>query len=123
MYNKRVHDYFFSLKHVGSVDLHNHFAVVSKNTQQGQGSIEFYMQCNQDRVIIRACFKTNGNPYVIASLEWICRQLEGKRIVSVPEIDYQLIVKELGLPVAHYPIALRVIEVYKEALILMNQRK
>jgi nitrogen fixation protein NifU and related proteins len=123
MYNKRIHDYFFSPKHVGSIALSNHLAVVSRNSQQGQGNIEFYMQCNQDRIIIRACFKTNGNPYVIASLEWICRQLEGHNIASVPRIDYQCIVKELNIPMTHYPIALRAIDVYKEALVLMNQKK
>ncbi len=123
IYNKTVKDCFFSPRHAGVVDLNDRFAVVVKNNQKGQGSIEFYMQRNSDGTIARACFKTNGNPYVIASLEWLCRQLEGQTIDAVPQIDYQLIVKELDIPVAQYPIALRIIDVYKEALLLTKKDK
>lgn len=120
-YNKIVHDCFFAPQHVGILDLKNCFTVVFKNTQQNQGKIEFYMQCNNDRTIMRACFKTNGNPYVIASLEWLCRQLEGKNINSLPPIDYLRIINELDIPVEYYPVALRVIDAYKEALFLMRK--
>lgn len=97
------------------------FSITVKNTQKGQGTIEFYMQCNSQGTIVRACFKTNSNPYVIASLEWLCRLLEGQAINSVPPIDYQLIIKELDIPIAQYPVALRIIDVYKEALLLINK--
>ncbi|WP_273199484.1 MULTISPECIES: iron-sulfur cluster assembly scaffold protein [Legionella] len=122
MYNRTVRDCFFSPRHVGVVDLTERFANVVKNNQKGQGIIEFYTQCNADGIIVRACFKTNGNPYVIASLEWLCRQLEGQTINTVPQIDYQLIVKELNIPVTQYPIAVRVMDVYKEALLLIKRR-
>ncbi|KTD03533.1 iron-sulfur cluster assembly scaffold protein [Fluoribacter gormanii] len=121
MYNKIVRDCFFSPKHVGVVDLNDQLAVVVKNNQKGQGVIELYMQCNPDDTIVKACFKTNGNPYIIASLEWLCRQLEGMSIMTAPQIDYQLIVKELDIPVAQYPIALRIVDVYKEVLFLMKK--
>lgn len=121
MYNKTVRDCFFAPKHAGVIDLNNHSAVVVKNNQKGQGVIELYMLCNPDGTIVRACFKTNGNPYVIASLEWLCRQLEGKTINAAPQIDYQLIVNELDVPVAQYPIALRIVDVYKEVLLLMKK--
>ncbi|HHT0593101.1 TPA: iron-sulfur cluster assembly scaffold protein [Legionella anisa] len=121
MYNRIVQDCFFSPRHIGDIDLNDHFAVVVKNSQKGQGTIELYVQCDSEGTIVRACFKTNGNPYVIASLEWLCRQLEGQTMDAVPQIDYQLIVKELDIPVAQYPIALRIIDVYKEALLLMKK--
>ena len=73
--------------------------------------------------IVQACFKANGNPYVIASLEWLCRQLEGRSIDTASQIDYQRIVKELEIPVAQYPIALRLVFIKKylieETYILM----
>ncbi|KTD41507.1 iron-sulfur cluster assembly scaffold protein [Legionella parisiensis] len=121
MYNRIVQDCFFSPRHVGVINLNDQFAVVVKNNQKGQGAIELYMQCNSEGTIVRSCFKTNGNPYVIASLEWLCRQLERQPIGAVPKIDYQLVIKELDIPVAQYPIALRIIDVYKEALLLMKK--
>ena len=123
MYNEIVYDCFFSPRHVGSVDLNNQLAVVFKSGQKGQGKIELYLQCNPNGSIDRACFKTNGNPYVIASLEWLCRQLEGKTIGCAPEIDYQLIIKELDIPNVQYPTALRVVDVYKEVLFLIKKKK
>lgn len=121
IYNKIVQDCFFSPRHVGLVDLEHPFSAVFKNNQKGQGSIEFYMQCSPDGVIVRACFKTNGNPYLIASLEWLCRQVEGKTIDNAPRIDYRQLVKELEIPVVHYPVALRVMDVYKEVILIMRK--
>ncbi|USQ12565.1 iron-sulfur cluster assembly scaffold protein [Legionella lytica] len=121
MYNKTVLDYFFSPAHVGIIDLNDHTVVV-KNNQKKQGTIELYMQCGQNRVIQRICFKTNGNPYLIAGLEWLCRQIEGKLIDELPPIDYQLLVNELSIPVTQYPLALRIFSVFKETLILMNNK-
>lgn len=111
----------FLPEHVGIIDLNNHTVAV-KNNQKSQGTIELYMQCGQDRVIQRICFKTNGNPYLIAGLEWLCRQIEGKQIDELPPIDYQLLVKELNIPVTQYPLALRIFSVFKETLILMNNK-
>ncbi|WP_196398926.1 iron-sulfur cluster assembly scaffold protein [Legionella saoudiensis] len=121
MYNKTVLDYFFSPEHVGTIDLNDH-SVVVKNNQKKQGTIELYMQCGSERIIQHICFKTNGNPYLIAGLEWLCRQVEGKLIDELPPIDYQLLVNELDLPVAQYPLALRIFSIFKETLILMNNK-
>ena len=123
MYNNIVTNCFFSPKHVGVIDLNNQFAVVFKSSQKGQGQLELYLQCNPNGEIERTCFKTDGNPYIIASLEWVCRQLEGSTIDSAPKIDYQMIVKELGIPVAQYSIALRVANAYKEVLFLMKMKQ
>lgn len=122
MYNKIVLDCFFSPQHVGGIDLAQEVTVISKSNQKNQGVIEFYMQCSQDRVIKRVCFKANGNPYLIASLEWLCRQIENKLIDALPPIDYQLFIRELDVPVAQRPLILRVINIFQETLILMNNK-
>ncbi|STY29107.1 iron-sulfer cluster proteins NifU [Legionella wadsworthii] len=121
MYNRLVHDYFFKPRHVGEIDLKNHFAVVAKNHQKGQGMIELYLQCNSNGTIVRACFRSSCNPFVIAGLEWLCRFVEGKSIHATPQIDYQLIVKELEIPLTQYPLAIRIKNVYEEALLLMKR--
>lgn len=122
MYNKIVLDYFFSPQHVGVIDLTHPLAVIFESKQKNQGGIEFYMQCSQDKVIECVCFKTNGNPYLIASLEWLCREIDGRLIDQLPPIDYQLLVNALCIPVHQYPLALRVINVFKETLTLMNNK-
>ena len=122
MYNKTVQDYFFSPQHVGLIDLSSDLTVVFANTQKDQGTIEFYMQCTQDGIIQRVCFKTNGNPYLIAGLEWLCRQVEGLPLDKAPQIDYQELINDLNIPVSQYPLALRIVGIYKETLSLMNKR-
>jgi nitrogen fixation protein NifU and related proteins len=122
MYNSTVNDCFFAPRHVGTLELNHDFVVVFKNKQKDQGIIEFYMQCGQDRLIHKLRFKTNGNPYLIAGLEWLCRQLEGQALDEVALINYQVLINELDIPVPQYPLALRIVQVFKESLILMNNR-
>lgn len=117
-----VQDCFFLPKHVGIIDANHSLNVLVKNSQKNQGAIEFYIQCNSKGTIVCARFKTNGNPYVIASLEWVCRQLEGKTIDNVPQIDYLLLIKNLDIPSTQYPIALRIIDIYKEAMLLIKKK-
>lgn len=57
---------------------------------------------------------------MIAGLEWLCRQLEGKAIDNVPPIDHLLIIKNLDIPIAQYPIALRILDIYKEVMLLIK---
>lgn len=120
-YNKLVREYFFSPLHVGSVDLNQSLAQVIINHQKGQGCIEFYIQCDIDGVIGKACFKTNGNPYLIAGLEWLCRELIGKKIKNMPVIDYHVLIKELEIPITQYPLALRVVDVFKKMIMLFDK--
>lgn len=122
MYNKTVQDCFFAPRHVGRLDTNSHLVVCVTNHQAGQGTIEFYMQCQQDMSISRVCYKTNGNPYLVAGLEWLSRQLEGQSIEKILQIDYQVLIKELDIPVAQYPLALRIIGVFKEILVLMKNK-
>ena len=135
MYNELVEDCFFLTKHVGILDLQApltvHFASIQKN--QSITRIDLYVQCMENALIHKACFKATGNPYVIAALEWLCRRIEGKKLDCLEwstgqknslqdEQLYQVLVKELEIPQNQYPIALQVEDVYKEVLALMKKK-
>ncbi|CEG57176.1 iron-sulfur cluster assembly scaffold protein [Legionella fallonii] len=124
MYNERVEDCFFLPRHVGILDLNVpltvHFSSIQKN--QSVTRIDLYLQCTGDTLITKACFKATGNPYVIAALEWLCRQIEGRKLDCLKEMNYQILVKELEIPQNQYPIALQVEDVYKEVFTLMKKK-
>jgi len=122
MYNEIIRDCFFFPRHVGVIDLSLPVSVVVKNNLKNKDNIELYMHCSQDGTMQSVCFKSNGNPYVIAGLEWLCRELEGKNINSLPQINYQLMIKELAIPTVQYPVALRIEKAYKEILLLMQKK-
>lgn len=113
MYNKTIKDYFFSPAHVGTVNVQDNHSVVVRNEAKGQGDIELSVRFAADGVIEQVCFRSNGNPYLIASLEWLCRQLQGKPIHRLPQVTYQSLLAALGIPKMHYPVAIRVEELYK----------
>ena len=123
MYNKIVEDCFFSPIHVGMLDLtkdHTSHVGIGK---KGKGTvIDFYLQCNANGLIERACFKAIGNPYTIAALEWLCRQLEGAQLMELPVINYQTMIKILAIPRHQYPAAVQVEDVFKEVVSLMKKK-
>lgn len=129
IYNEIIEDCFFHPRHVGILDLQAPLTVHFTSIQNNQSTthIELYIQCTEDALIRKARFKATGNPYVIASLEWLCRQIEGKQLDSLEwgaaqkstlhdEQLYQVLVKQLEIPQNQYPIALQVEDVYKEVL-------
>lgn len=124
MYNKIVQDCFFLPKHVGVLDLSASLTVHfrSKQINQSMTKIDLYLQCTETALIYKACFKTIGNPYVIAALEWLCRQIEGRALDNLPLINYQILIKELEIPTHQYPVAIQVEDVYKEVLTLMKKK-
>jgi nitrogen fixation NifU-like protein len=123
MYNKNVEDCFFHPNHIGVMDLSDLYTVHCRHENPGQVVlVDFYLQCTQDRIISRACFKASGNPYVIAALEWLCRLTEGRQLDEVAPIDYKTLVNELEIPHAQYPLALQIGTVYKDLLALMKKK-
>lgn len=123
MYNKVVQDCFFHPRHVGELDLSNPFVVCVQNQPVNQlNAIHFYLKCEKNKLISRACFKTNGNPYVIAALEWLCRQIENRKIGALPPVSYQVFLSELEIPNHQYPIAIQIEGIYREALTLMSKK-
>ncbi|MDP1604803.1 MAG: iron-sulfur cluster assembly scaffold protein [Legionella sp.] len=109
IYNELVENCFFEPKHVGMMDCH------LKNTlchQVGNVSqreyFDLYLSFDETGQILKACFKAYGNPYLIAGVEWVCRQLEGTLINEHPKFDYHFVVQKLAIPKSYYPIALLV---------------
>lgn len=123
MYNKNVQDCFFHPSHVGVLDLITPLSAHYRSSLAGQGVlIDLYIQCTKDKNVNRACFKANGNPYVIAALEWVCRQIEGENLERLPPINYQILVEKLEIPNTQYPFAIQIEEVYKKVLGLLIEK-
>jgi nitrogen fixation NifU-like protein len=115
MYNKTVEDFFFHPKHVGSLDI-THPLTTCFGTKHNGLTISLYVRHTENRMIERACYKTNGNPYVIASLEWLCRKIEGASLDALPELHYQQIIEALAMPTSKYPEAVQIERLFKELL-------
>lgn len=122
MYNEIVRDCFFLPKHVGVIDVTKPYVTFFRANQKKQVHTELYMHCDDNGLITKLRFKTNGNPYVIAALEWVCRQTEGQGIQALIPCTYQQIIRALAIPAAQYPVALHVEDVYKEVLALMKKK-
>ena len=119
MYNKIVEDCFFHPQHVGVLNV-TEPGTVSFSTGQ-EVVIELYMHCDEDYTVCSMCFKSNGNPYVIASLEWLCRQSIGKKTDHL-HFNHEEFIKILEIPFNQVPVVMQVEDVYKEILSLMNKK-
>ncbi|HAT1844732.1 TPA: iron-sulfur cluster assembly scaffold protein [Legionella pneumophila] len=123
MYNKIVQDYFFQPQHKGTLDLNDPFVIGVQSQPANQlNTVHFYIKYDKDKTISRARFKTNGNPYVIAAMEWVCCQIEGKTLKALPLIDFQILINVLQMPNSQYPVAVQIEGIYKEALTLMRKK-
>ncbi|MDI1351507.1 MAG: iron-sulfur cluster assembly scaffold protein [bacterium] len=123
MYNKVVTDCFFHPKHVGLLDLSNPLVVHFRAKQYKNGTlIDLYMQGNTNNAIEKICYKTNGNPYIIAALEWLCREVEGKRFDQLPLINYQILINVLDISINQLPAAVHIEQIYQYVLSLMKKK-
>lgn len=122
MYNKLVEELFFSPKHVGVLDLSEPRTVYFSNAQfSKEVVVSLYMQCDEANLVSAISFTTNGNPYVIASLEWLCREVFGKKIEHW-SFNYDEAIKLFNVPFNQAPVILHVQNVYKEVLMLMKKK-
>lgn len=116
-YNKKVADCFFSPRHVGVVDLNCPFTAHVRRQQMNPSVLlDLYLECSEEKWVKKARFKARGNPFLIAALEWLCRELEGKELTDSPIWTHEILVAQLGIPVSDYPLAIQVEEAYKEIL-------
>lgn len=121
MYNNIVESCFFYPRHVGVVTINQPLTAHYHSQVGGQKiTLDLYLVCTKDKIISRACFKAVGGPYVIAALEWICREIEGKALSQLPSIDYSKLVEVLAIPQHLYPVAIQVNQAYQQVLHLMN---
>lgn len=123
MYNKVVQDYFFTPQHVGVIDTNAAQAIHFRMHRPKQRVIiDFYLQCATNESIVKACFKTNGNPFIIAALEWLCRQLEHKKLDDLPLFTQKTWMDLLALPVSQSPVAIQMNVLYQEVITLMKNK-
>ena len=122
MYNKMVQDCFFSPRHVGTLDSTEPRTVHASSGYLTRGVlIDLYLKCNETSRVISMCFKTNGDPYVIASLEFLCRKTVGTlhgQVRFTPEEWIDL----LAIPVHQTPSVFAVQEVYQRMVDSLNLR-
>lgn len=120
-YNQLVEDCFFTPKHVGTLDCTEPFTVLSEVGLRDKAFLQWYAACNPQGLITQCCFKAYGNPYLIAALEWCCRQLIGTSLDGHPRFDYLQLVNELEIPKVLYPTALLVEQGYRQICEKMKQ--
>ncbi|KTD16453.1 iron-sulfur cluster assembly scaffold protein [Legionella jordanis] len=122
MYNKLVEANFFSPKHVGVLDLSKPLSAHSRTGENGRGDVlDLYLLCDSRGVVLKACFKAYGSPYLVAAAELICQRLEGDNIEGHPQLDYLWLVEELEIPRTRYPVALQTEDGYREVVLRMKQ--
>lgn len=122
MYNNTVIECFFNTRHVGKLDEALPYTVCYQQTQKGQGMLVLSLQCDKNGLIEKILYKTNGNPYLIAALEWSCRQLKGTPLESITKINYSLLLDTLTIPTRHYPLAVQVVEGLQRIYHLMKEK-
>lgn len=109
-YNKILEDVFFELKHVGVLDCSYPLTVCGRKGNNRSAFFDLYLSCNQDGVIRGACYKVYGNPYLIVSLEWICRQMENKDLKQALSLDHKQLITQLEIPARYYPLAILAVD-------------
>lgn len=121
-YNRIVEEYFFNPEHVGILDLSvpRTVCVSSADFSSNRTVIKLYMHCDKQHIVVAMRFKTNGNPYTIALLEWLCRETIGNNISQL-DYSYEQLVARFEIPFTQAPTALQVYDVYKEILNLIKK--
>lgn len=123
MYNELVESYFFAPKHVGTLDVAQALTVCYRGGEVGRGDrVDFYLHCDNKGLILKACFKASGNPYLIAAAECFCRQLEGSLIEKHPNFNYAWLVQELAIPKTRYSVALQIEDWYRDLVLMMKAK-
>lgn len=120
-YNKIVNDFFFQPRHIGKLDCSRSLTVCSRVGAGSGGFFDLCLSANAKGIIEKACFKAYGNPYLIAALELVCRQLEQCSIHTLQHLDYKILIEQLDIPKANYPVALLVVQGHKEVISKLKQ--
>lgn len=123
-YNKLVEDCFFYPRHVGVVDVNpSWFTAFSENhDKSGRGSLMLYMSMDNSGNIVQTRFKALGNPYLIAGLEWLCRQSEGLLLQEQIKPDYRVLVNVLELPAKYYAEALLIEKAWHKVMLALTSQ-
>jgi nitrogen fixation NifU-like protein len=104
---------------VGGLDVSIPGVVFFSNAAFSQGVlIDLYLHSDGNHTVLDMRFKTNGNPYVIAALEWLCRQSVGKKL-ELLSFNREEYINLLALPFNQVPLVMQIEDVYKEIVSLI----
>lgn len=120
-YNPLVEELFFHPKHNGVLDVNQPLTISVRQGITGSAMLDLYLACNQQGKIERACFKAIGSPFLLASLEWICRESQGSMLKHHLLLDHKQLIKKLEIPKNRYASALFAEKGYYSAIEKMNQ--
>lgn len=119
-YNQLVETFFFNPEHVGILESLPWTIKVSRGSVSSGNYFDLYLRINPRGMIEKATFKAFGVPYLIAGLEWICRQAKGCFINQALLWNYQTLIQVLDLPHSQYPLALLMEKGYVDALLILQ---
>ena len=122
MYNKLVKTCFFDIRQGGSIEeLSSEQCVIKHFSEKAGQSMEISLACSKVGVIECARFRAQGGPFVIAGLEYLCRQLEGSALEKHPCFSYQEFIALFEIPDNLFPQALRIEDLYSDAIKKMKE--
>lgn len=123
IYNELVESYFFAPQHVGMIEDMTPLSIHYRSKEANFSDvIDLYLEADKEGDIIKARFKAFGSPYVIASAEWLCRQLENSSLQKHPCFNYLAIMEALAIPKTNMAAALQLDEAYKAAIDLLKTK-
>ncbi len=124
IYNNIVMDCFLETRQVGVLDISAPLTVYLSAQQESQQLIiiHLYLQCDDQGLINKANFKAMGSPFVIAGLEWLCRETQGKSIYEIDKLNYKILIEKLAIPQSQYFVALPIETIYNDVLALMKMK-
>jgi len=119
-YNEFVETHFFDTQMTGELDCSLPLTIIYRTGTVQRGLLfALYLQADKAGNIQAARFKAQGSPYLIAGLEWLCRQLQG-RAITAPFPNNQVLAQQMDLPKNQQSVVLLIEEGCAHALKLLK---
>lgn len=113
MYNLLVEQLFFDLRHAGEISENEAGRQVYESGAAGQSAlIKLSISFDQLNCMTKVRFKAYGNPYLLAAMEWLCRQLEGRNVQDCEKLEWQRLIALFDMPKTQQGLALRIVDLY-----------
>lgn len=113
---------FFDPQHVGELDCNQPLIACSRSMLSKNKCCVLYLACDKKGIIVKATYQVMGEPYLIAGLEWLCRQLVNTPLSQHPCINYHQLVDALSIPKARVPSAVLIETNYLQAINDLKQQ-
>ncbi len=121
IYNDKIENLFFDTQHAGELNCAKPLTICSRMSLNNHQLTALYLACDEKGWITQAYFKALGDPYLIASFEFLCRQIEHTPLDSHPCVDHAMMVDALLIPKNKYAAAVLVETNYRQAIKLLKQ--